>query len=157
VEQDGLDKLAEGVLGTATYRFSSKTERLVATLNSDEWYPGLWIQTEAASVHGATLATDTPFVTMIKSVSYSLGNLVSIEFGTNIPEIIRTAKESVSALDLAMQKPRQSAAGEIVDISKNQSCVKMKIAKCTKERFRNVDGFDESEDTNYIERWVRVK
>ena len=157
VEQDGLDKLAEGVLGTATYRFSSKTERVVATLNSDEWYPGLWILTEAASVQGSTLATDTPSVTMIKSVSYSLGNLVSIEFGTSIPEIIRTAKESVSALDLAMQKPRQSAAGEIVDISKNQSCVKMKIAKCTKERFRNVDGFDESEDTNYIERWVRVK
>lgn len=156
-EQDGLDKLAAGMLNAATFTYSGKTERLVATLASSDLYPGMWVKTHPASFNQTGVATNTPDITMIKSVSYSLGKLVSIEFGTNIPTTIRNSKESVTALDLSMQKPPQSQPGEIVDTAPYKTSVLMKIAKTSKERIRSVDSFDESDESNYITRWVRIK
>lgn len=156
-ELDGLDKFSEGILGSAVMRYSGKTERTAATVSNADWYPGMWVNTIPASVAGATIYTDTPPVTMIKSVSYSLGKLVSIEFGTNIPEVIRSVKEGVTALDLAIQKTPQSVSGEVTEYSANKSCALMKVAKSTKERSRSSADFDESDEANYISRWVRVK
>lgn len=156
-EQDGLDKLAAGMLNAATFTYSGKTERLVATLASADLYPGMWVQTRPASYNESTVATNTPDITMIKSVSYSLGKLVSIEFGTNIPTTIRNSKESVTALDLSMQKPQQSQPGEVIDTTPNKTSVLMKIAKTSKERIKSAGSFDASDETNYITRWVRIK
>lgn len=156
-EQDGLDKLAAGMLNAATFTYSGKTERLVATLASADLYPGMWVQTRPASFNQTTVASLTPDITMIKSVSYSLGKLVAIEFGTNIPTTIRNSKESVTALDLSMQKPQQSQPGEVIEVSPNKTSALMKIAKTSKERIKSVDAFTDSEETNYVSRWVRIK
>lgn len=161
VELDGLDKMADGILKAASLMYTGSTDKFVATLDSTLFYAGRWVNTTPASVlqTGTTTAgvSDVPPISLVKGVSYSFGGLVKVEFGTNIPTIVRNQKESVTAFDLVMQKPRLSQDGQIIQYSDNNVAVQMKFSKDTAQRIRSGDSFDESDDTNYTTKWVRVK
>ena len=160
-EMDGLDKVADGVLKAATVMYTGSTQKLTATLDASAFYPGLWVNTTPASVLQKDIrlipATDCPSITMVKSVSYSLGTPLTIEFGTNIPTIVRNSKEAVTAFDLVMQRPSQSRAGTVLEYSDNKVAALMKFSKNTSDRIKPASLFDGTEDTNYLQKWVRLK
>jgi hypothetical protein len=160
-EMDGLDKVAAGVLRAATVMYTGSSQKLVATLDAAQFYPGVWVNTTPASIlqSGSYVqsATDVPAISMVKSITYSLGAPLKVEFGTNIPTIVRNSKEAVTAFDLTMQRPQQSKAGEVLEYSTNKTAALMKFSKDTKERIRLGEYFDPTEETNYTTKWVRVK